>query len=213
MATRPTTDRVREALFSILGPLHGARAVDLYAGSGALGFEALSRGAEHVWFIESGKAACQVLRDNADHLQFTSRCTIVQREVQRAGSLLSGLDLVLSDPPWPIALEASDVVARVLRGVLAPGARVVLGHPFRMTLPEQLHGLVKQDTRHWGDSAMSFYEAARPAAQDNATANNDTELESDTALIEHTARTQDTADDGNDVDPDVSDRPSGGPAP
>jgi 16S rRNA (guanine966-N2)-methyltransferase len=157
MATRPTTDRVREALFSILGPLHGARAVDLYAGSGALGFEALSRGAEHAWFIESGKAACQVLRENAEHLQFTSRATIVQREVQRAGSLLTDLDLVLSDPPWPIALEASTVVAKMLRGTLAPSARVVLGHPRRITLPDVLDGLVKQDTRNWGDSAMSFY--------------------------------------------------------
>lgn len=157
MATRPTTDRVREALFSILGPLHGARAVDLYAGSGALGFEALSRGAEHVWFIESGKAACQVLHDNAERLQFTSRATIVQREVQRAGSLLSNLDLVLSDPPWPIALEASAVAAKMLRGTLAPSARVVLGHPRRITLPDVLDGLVKQGTRNWGDSAMSFY--------------------------------------------------------
>lgn len=159
MATRPTTDRVREALFSILGPLHGARAVDLYAGSGALGFEALSRGAEHVSFIESGKAACQVLRDNAEHLQFTARCTIVHREVQRAGALLSRLDLVLSDPPWPIALEASEVVAKVLQSALAPGARVVLGHPFRLNLPDALPGLIKRDTRHWGDSAMSFYVA------------------------------------------------------
>lgn len=159
METRPTTDRVREALFSILGPLHGARAVDFYAGSGALGFEALSRGAEHVWFIESGKAASQVLRDNATELEFTERCTIVTREVQRCNGLLSNLDLVLSDPPWPVSLEASAVVAKVLHGALAPGARVVLGHPFRLTLPDELPGLVKEDMRHWGDSAMSFYVA------------------------------------------------------
>lgn len=164
MATRPTTDRVREALFSILGPLHGARAVDLYAGSGALGFEALSRGAAHVWFIESGKAACQVLHANAEHLQFTSRATILQREVQRAGSLLSDLDLVLSDPPWPIALEASTAVAKTLRGTLTPSARVVLGHPRRITLPDELEGLVKQDTRNWGDSAMSFYTPSAAAS-------------------------------------------------
>lgn len=161
MATRPTTDRVREALFSILGPLYDARVVDFYAGSGALGFEALSRGAEHVWFIESGKDACKVLRDNAEHLEFVDRCTIVAREVQRCTGLLSNLDLVLSDPPWPISLEASEVVAKVLRGALAPSARVVLGHPFRLTLPEELPGLVKEDMRHWGDSAMSFY---RPRA-------------------------------------------------
>lgn len=131
--------------------------MDFYAGSGALGFEALSRGAEHVWFIESGKAACQVLRDNAAHLELTERCTIVSREVQRSAGLLSNLDLVLSDPPWPISLEASEVVAKVLVGSLAPGARVVLGHPFRLSLPDALTGLEKQDTRHWGDSAMTFY--------------------------------------------------------
>jgi len=163
MATRPTTDRVREALFSILGPLHGARAVDLYAGSGALGFEALSRGAEHVCFVESGKDACKVLRDNAEHLRLTERCTIVSREVQRCTGLLTNLDLVLSDPPWPISLEASAVVAKVLRGALTPSARVVLGHPFRLTLPDVLPGLVKEDTRHWGDSAMSFYRPDQPS--------------------------------------------------
>jgi 16S rRNA (guanine966-N2)-methyltransferase len=157
METRPTTDRVREALFSILGRLHGARAVDLYAGSGALGFEALSRGAEHVWFIESGKAAYHVLRENAEHLQFTDRCTILQREVQRCSKEWSKLDLVLSDPPWPISAEASLVAAKVLKGTLNPGAQVVLGHPFREPLPDTLPGLKLEDMRHWGDSAMSFY--------------------------------------------------------
>lgn len=157
MATRPTTDRVREALFSILGPLYGARAVDLYAGSGALGFEALSRGAEHVWFVESGRAAYMVLKENAEHLGFTDRCTILQREVQRCHNEWSNLDLVLSDPPWPISTEASLVAAKVLKGTLNPGARVVLGHPFRQPLPESLPGLELYDMRHWGDSAMSFY--------------------------------------------------------
>ncbi len=157
MATRPTTDRVREALFSILGPLHGARAVDLYAGSGALGFEALSRGAEHVWFVESGRAAYQVLKENAEHLELTSRCTILQREVQRCANEWSNLDLVLSDPPWPICAQASLTAAKILKGALNPSARVVLGHPFRQPLPEGLPGLKLEDTRHWGDSAMSFY--------------------------------------------------------
>lgn len=157
MATRPTTDRVREALFSILGPLRGARAVDLYAGSGALGFEALSRGAEHVWFVESGRAAYLVLKENAEHLGFTQQSTILQREVQRCHNEWSNLDLVLSDPPWPICAEASLAAAKVLKGTLNPGARVVLGHPFRQPLPEALPGLKLEDTRHWGDSAMSFY--------------------------------------------------------
>jgi 16S rRNA (guanine966-N2)-methyltransferase len=167
MATRPTTDRVREALFSILGPLHGARAVDLYAGSGALGFEALSRGAEHVWFVESGRAAYGVLKDNAEHLGFTERCTILQREVQRCNNEWSNLDLVLSDPPWPISAEASLVAAKVLKGTLKPSARVVLGHPFREPLPQVLPGLQLEDMRHWGDSAMSFYSVVSGAALAN----------------------------------------------
>jgi 16S rRNA (guanine966-N2)-methyltransferase len=163
MATRPTTDRVREALFSILGPLQGTRVVDLYAGSGALGFEALSRGAEHVWFVESGKAACLVLKENAEHLALTDRCTIWQREVQRCHNEWSNLDLVLSDPPWPISAQASLAAAKVLKGALNPGARVVLGHPHRQPLPEALPGLKLEDTRNWGDSGMSFYSVVSDA--------------------------------------------------
>lgn len=161
MRTRPTTDRVREALFSILGNLDGQRVVDCYAGSGALGLEALSRGASHAVFVESGREACDVIRQNASSLGLLDRCTILRRELERsADALRQGpqFDLVLADPPWPIALSAGPLVVQVLAPLAAPEAVCVLGHPAKQTLsvPPAL-GFELEQTRRWGDSAMSFY--------------------------------------------------------
>ena len=162
--TRPTADRVREALFSILGELDGFVVVDCYAGSGALGLEALSRGAARAVFVESGKEACEVISKNASGLGLTERCTLLRRELERCAASLTAngpFDLVLADPPWPIAQSAGPLVAQLTRGLLAPGGRLVLGHPTKqpLTLPPAL-GFELVQTRHWGDSAMSFYEPA-----------------------------------------------------
>ena len=86
LQTRPTTDRVREAWFSILGPLHG-KALDLYAGTGALGFEALSRGAAHVVFVESARAAQQAILKNAETLGVASRISLLSTTVQGASAV------------------------------------------------------------------------------------------------------------------------------
>jgi len=158
LSTRPTTDRVREALFSILGSLDGLNVVDCYAGSGALGLEALSRGARHVVFVESDQTACGVLRNNIRSLGFEERAVVIPRTVERSVSSLERIDLLLSDPPWPIAAKAAGVVSRASKGSLNPEARVVLGHPKRLALPvEDLASLELLQTRSWGDSAFSFF--------------------------------------------------------
>lgn len=103
-ATRPTSDRVREAVFNALfsrGPLAGLRVADLYAGSGALGIEAISRGATDVWFVESDRTAVAVIEDNLDTLGFRDIATVVPRPVGDVlETLPDDLDLVLVDPPY-----------------------------------------------------------------------------------------------------------------
>lgn len=167
MATRPTTDRVREALFAILGDLSGVRVLDCYAGSGALGLEAASRGASRVTFLETGKEACHAIEHNVRELGFSDRCRIVTVPVERAAKGLVGehFDLVLSDPPWPICHEAAQHVIVLVRGRLASDARVVLGHPVREVLDvHEGRGLVLEQTRSWGDSALTFLRASAEVA-------------------------------------------------
>ncbi len=119
---RPTPERVREAWFAALGErVRGARVVDLFAGSGALGIEALSRGAEHAHFVESARRAAGVIRENLEFLGLTERGTVVQRDVfaflESPGA--DGFDLALADPPY--AGDASERLLRRFRaGAFAP---------------------------------------------------------------------------------------------
>lgn len=160
--TRPTTDRVREAWFSILGPIQGA-VLDLYAGTGALGLEALSRGAERAVFVENARPAFTCILENAEKLGVASAVTIVRSGVERSQRELARLgpfDLVLSDPPWT-ALADCQRALRLLpwRELLPVGGRVVLGHPKRQALDlgENI-GLLPLSERAWGDSAATFFE-------------------------------------------------------
>ncbi len=129
-ATRPTTDRVREAVFNSLGSLgvvDGALVADLFAGSGAVGIEALSRGAEHCTFVEQDRAALRALEANLEALGLTSRSRVVRGEAVSAVASLD-VDLVLADPPydfddWPALLDAVTadlVVAEGSHEVAAP---------------------------------------------------------------------------------------------
>jgi len=162
LTTRPTLDRAREAIFQILGDLSGQKAIDFYAGTGALGIEALSRGAVHATFVESDHAAARVLRDNLERLGVSGEATVLELPAERARARIERLapfDLVLADPPWRIAQEAALAVAQWTRGLLSPDARVLLGHPTAspVELPEST-GLVLVDRRKWGGSGMSFFE-------------------------------------------------------
>ncbi|TRZ71753.1 MAG: 16S rRNA (guanine(966)-N(2))-methyltransferase RsmD [Actinobacteria bacterium] len=104
--TRPTTDKAREATFNALGSLGavvGARVIDAYAGSGALGIEALSRGAEHCTFIERDREALEVLRENLETLGLINRSTVVRGDVLTNIALVRNASLVLADPPYEFA--------------------------------------------------------------------------------------------------------------
>lgn len=159
--TRPTTDRVREAWFSILGPLEGS-VVDLYAGTGALGFEALSRGASHVTFVESGREAARVIAKNAETLGVTSRIRIVEKTVEAATVAVrkwGPFELVVTDPPWTHMHSAELALKRLLTCELITNSGVVvLGYPKgRPVALAENAGLRLDKDRSWGDSAAMFF--------------------------------------------------------
>ncbi len=102
-ATRPTTDKVREAVFNALGSLgvvEGARIVDLFAGTGAMGIEALSRGADHCVFVEKDRAALGVLRSNLKNLDLESRTTVISGDAEHIGAQQRDVDVLIADPPY-----------------------------------------------------------------------------------------------------------------
>ena len=165
LATRPTGARVREALFSILGDLAGSRVLDLYAGSGALGIEALSRGADSVVFVEHERAALDCIRENLAEIGLSAKARVMPVTVSVAlksvGSEgFSAFDLVFCDPPWEFLDHATNELGRLASSkVLATRARIVLEHDARDSDPS-VPGLVAYDRRRWGDTAVSFFRAA-----------------------------------------------------
>ena len=165
LATRPTTDRVREAWFSMLGPLDGV-ALDLYAGTGALGFEALSRGAERVVFVESARPAQKAIVENAEQLGVRDRVVLVSSPVEGARASIERLgpfDLILTDPPWTAIDDAERALRKlVTSALLSEDGRVVLGHPKKRVVTLTDPELVADKQRSWGDSAATFYVRQRP---------------------------------------------------
>ena len=162
-ATRPTAARAREALFAILSDVTGDRVLDLYAGSGALGLEALSRGAEQLVLVEPSKAAQQAIRSNVLALGVGARATLLPLRAEaslKALERLGPFTLVFADPPWADAQAALDVLEKLSNSsLLAPAARLVLEHAAR-TPPTPKTGarLRTVDTRRWGDTAVTIFE-------------------------------------------------------
>jgi 16S rRNA (guanine966-N2)-methyltransferase len=162
LETRPTGARVRKALFDILGPrLEGARVADLFAGTGALGFEALSRGAEHVDFHEHGRAALTVLQANVAMLGVADEVTIV------AGPLPDSLkpgppyDLILLDPPWRRGLELGVVTRLLALGRIHADSVVVIERDTRDTDVDAAlgaAGLERIDQRPYGDTTLCLFQ-------------------------------------------------------
>jgi 16S rRNA (guanine966-N2)-methyltransferase len=161
LSTRPTLARAREAMFSILASVQGASVLDLYAGSGALGIESMSRGAERAVFVENDRRALGCLRDNLEKLGLGAKTRVFAVDAEEAPRALGkdlALDLVFCDPPWPDMERALAAVAAVVPR-LRDGARVVLEHPAKRTV--DIAGLVPVDTRRWGDTGATFFELAR----------------------------------------------------
>ena len=159
-ATRPTSDLVRGAIFSALDSMgvDFSRVLDLYAGSGALGIEALSRGAASCDFVEKDARACASIRQNLSKTGFEGQGEVVCLPVERALARLSGpYTLVLADPPYTLEATATleGLAARGL--VVAGGTVLVLEHSSREEAPERLAGLTQVKTLRHGDTAVSLY--------------------------------------------------------
>ncbi len=165
---RPTADRVREALFDILGTsVCGARVLDAYAGSGALGFEALSRGAREAVFLESDRGAWITLRANAATLRVGERCTILRgrsAELIRREALRGPFELVLADPPY--ATDEAVIFLPLAAGLLAPEGRIVLERESRHApVLAAGCGLEHYRTARYGRCCLDFFRPA-PAPPD-----------------------------------------------
>ncbi len=157
-ATRPTSDRVREALFSILGDLRGAAVLDLFAGSGALAIEALSRGAAQATLVDSSRAAVEVIERNLDRLSIEAEvvCEDALRFCQRARRARRQYDLVLLDPPYRHRSLLGRELTTALAPLLRPGARVVAESDRRSPLGLELDRL---DERRYGDTLIQIHAA------------------------------------------------------
>ena len=165
-ATRPTSDRLRETLFNILQPrIEGARFADLYAGTGAVGIEALSRGAAHVWFSENAAPALASLRENLKSLKITRNHTIEDRgtgaALQQLTKLPTPIDIVYIDPPYESEAEYESTLSFLgsARGrqTLAPNAIVIAEHSSKSKLPARYGALEHYRLLKQGDAALSFY--------------------------------------------------------
>ena len=155
--TRPTSDRVREALFSSLEAmmdLDGAKVLDLYAGSGALGFEALSRGAAHATFVESDKRAAEVLKANARELGFAN--TTIANRTAEAFTAAEGdvYDVVFADPPYAVGDEELAKVLSGLAGKLAADAVLIVERASRSGEPVWPDLVEPLRAKHYGDTAV-----------------------------------------------------------
>jgi 16S rRNA (guanine966-N2)-methyltransferase len=157
---RPTADRVREALFSILGDLGGLDVLDLFAGSGALGLEALSRGARRVVFVERAAAAQAVIEANITALGVPAEEVSLRRRdvfaaLRAAKEAGETYDLVFIDPPYRRAAAWGSELTRGVEPLLAPGARVVTESDRRAVL---LLGLGAADERRYGDTVINIHQ-------------------------------------------------------
>lgn len=160
--TRPLGDRVKQTLFAILEPdLPGARVLDLYAGSGAAGIEALSRGAQHATLVERDAAAVRVIAANLARTSLADRATVVTADVLawlrlREDAPASRFTMVFIDPPYgePDRVEAT---LAALVECLAPCARVVAKHFWRFQPPAKVGLLASERERRFGETALTFY--------------------------------------------------------
>ena len=162
-ATRPTSEKVRQALFNILdrgGALDGVHVLDLFAGTGALGIEALSRGAASATFVDLAKPALATLRANIAELGVGDRATLVAGDaIAIAARQIPAAPwrIVFVDPPYRTDLAVRAVTALPVAH-LAPDATIVIEHDRRNAPPDAVGSLLRTDQRRYGDTFLSFYE-------------------------------------------------------
>lgn len=162
-AIRPTSDRTRESVFNIIShtapeKLAGTRVLDVFAGTGALGLEALSRGARFVLFMETGAEGRGVIRSNVEALGLTGCTKVFRRDATRPGEpgTIAPFDLIFADPPYGKGLGEKALTTLHALGWLADDALVILEER-KDALPALIDGFTQADVRHFGDTSIGFY--------------------------------------------------------
>ena len=162
LGTRPTSDRVKEALFSIIGPVDDARVLDLFAGSGALAIEAISRGAATAVCVDDDRGAVEAIHANASVLGIADRLRVVRRgwrgALAQAAEAGEAFDLVLADPPYDLLPVIADEMCEAIAAVLAPRAIVAIEHARGAIIPVGgSTGIAaeRDTTRRYGDTEIT----------------------------------------------------------
>ena len=178
LALRPTSDRLRETLFNVLAPnISGARFADLFAGTGAIGIEALSRGAAEVVFIENHAPAAALIQKNLGLLGIRSGFTVLPVDILRGLEMLaskakaakSGFDFIFLDPPYAAATDYERVLKFLGAGdLLAPDGVVIAEHRRKFPLPEKAEALRRFRVLKQGDAALSFYRRGASAEESDS---------------------------------------------
>ena len=170
-AVRPTADRVKESLFNILPrDFSGMKVLDLFAGTGNLSIEALSRGADHAVLIDSSERSAAAIRENLRRLNFAAKSDVWVAPAARSLRVLArrkdGFDIIFLDPPYDqgLAQQSLDLIARC--NLLNEGGTIVVEHSGREALQRRYDSLVLHDERRYGDTLLSFY--THPANTDPA---------------------------------------------
>jgi 16S rRNA (guanine(966)-N(2))-methyltransferase RsmD len=175
--TRPTADKVKESMFNMIGPyFDGGWALDLYAGTGALGIEALSRGAEKAVFVEIDQRAFSVIKQNLTSLKLEGQAELYRMEASRALKLLAKrdirFDLVFLDPPYARQKIAEEIKALQQLELLADDAWIVAEHDAGITLPEKTERCEVYRSVTYGDTAVTIYSFDPDAPAQERTSDN-----------------------------------------
>ncbi|NBD22513.1 16S rRNA (guanine(966)-N(2))-methyltransferase RsmD [Paenibacillus glycinis] len=169
--TRPTTDKVKEAIFSMIGPyFDGGLALDLFAGTGGLGIEALSRGADSAVFVDLEGASIEVIKQNVQAAGLSERAEIYRTDAARAVKALAKRDLrfalVFLDPPYRMKDMDELMAGLAERGLLEEAATIVVEHDAEHRYPESISGYRQIKHTHYGDTAVTIYRYEAENEQD-----------------------------------------------
>ncbi|KPC74901.1 DNA methyltransferase [Thermoactinomyces vulgaris] len=159
---RPTADRVKESLFSVIGPFFdGGYALDLFAGTGSLGLEALSRGMERAFFVDQSRTSCETVRANAALAKLSDQVEIMRRDARAALKTLNErgirFDIIFLDPPYHKQLLIPALTEIAELGLVAEEGVVVAEHPSQFSMPEKVGRLTSFRSLSYGDVAMTLY--------------------------------------------------------
>ncbi|CAH0418235.1 16S rRNA (guanine(966)-N(2))-methyltransferase RsmD [Periweissella ghanensis] len=163
MATRPTTDKVKEAMFSMIGPyFDGGNSLDLFAGSGGLSIEAVSRGIDHAYLVDKQFAAIKTINENIAVTKQPNRFTVTKRDARAALQELSGqgikFDLIFLDPPYAKQQILQDIELMVQLNLLAPAARIIAETDQKADLDDTLKGFSITNQKNYGITEVTVYQ-------------------------------------------------------